>query len=136
MWGIISPNWDLLQQHVKALGSGYYTVADREEWLFNNRSNRPRDDLKDEVCENTATEATEAWQFWTAQKNRFAQLRQPGPALVFPAETEVLDRFFQQVCREEELLPLCYKGAGQEVRARGTKKKKAGRRDTRVATLS
>ena len=121
MWGIISPNWDLLQQHLKALGPGYYTVADKEEWLFNNRSNRPGDDLKDEVCEATATEA---WQFWTDQKSRFAQLRQPGPALVFPAEIEVLDPIFQQVRREESSLPLCYKGAGQEVRARDTKRRK------------
>ena len=33
----------------------------------------------------------------TVQKNRFAQLRQPGRAFVFPAKTEVLDRLFQQV---------------------------------------
>ena len=100
MWGTISPNWDLL--HL-AKGPGYYTVADREEWLFNNRSNRPGDDLKDDVC---AATATEAWQFWTAQKDRFVKLRQPGPVLVFPTETAVLDPLFQQVRREEELLSL------------------------------
>jgi len=77
--------------------------------------------LKDDVC---AATATEAWQFWTAQKHRFAQLQQPGPALVFPAETDVLDPLFQQVRREEELLPFRYKGRGtKEVRARGTKEK-------------
>ena len=77
--------------------------------------------MKDEVREATATEA---WQWWTDEKNRFAQLRQPGLALVFPAEIEVLDRIFQQVRREEELLPLCYKGACQEVHSRGTKSRK------------
>ena len=68
--------------------------------------------------------ATEAWQLWTDERDRFALLRQPGPALVFPAEVEVLDRCFQQVRREEELLPLCYKGACQEVYSRGTKRRK------------
>ena len=122
MWGTISPNSDLLHKHLTATGPGYYTVAEREEWLFNNRSNRPGDDLKDDVC---AATATEAWQFWTAQKHRFAQLQQPGPALVFPAETEVLDPLFQQVRREEEFLPFRYRGRGtKEVRARGTKRRK------------
>ena len=103
-------------------GPGYYTVADREEWLFNNRSNRPGDDLKDDVC---AATATEAWQFWTAQKDRFVKLRQPGPVLVFPTETAVLDPLFQQVRREEELLSLQYRGRRtNEARARGTKRRK------------
>ena len=53
MWGTISPNWDLLHKHLTATGPGYYTVAEREEWLFNNRSTRPGDDLKDDVCAAT-----------------------------------------------------------------------------------
>ena len=98
-----------------------YTAAEREEWLFTNRSNRPGDDMKDEVREATAAEA---WQLWTAEWNRFARLRQHGPALVFPAEEEVLDRFFKQVRHEDELLALRYKGASQEVHSRGTKRRK------------
>ena len=39
---------------------------------------------------------------------RFARLPQHGPVLVFPAEEEVLDRFFKHVRHEEELLALCY----------------------------
>ena len=42
--------------------------------------------MKDEVREATADEA---WQFWTAELNRFARLQQHSPALVFPAEEEV-----------------------------------------------
>ena len=57
MWGTIYPNWELLQQHLEALGPGYYYAADGEEWLFTNRSNRPGDDMKDEVREATAAEA-------------------------------------------------------------------------------
>ena len=77
--------------------------------------------MKDEVREATAAGA---WQLWTAEWNRFARLRQHGPALVLPAEEEVLDRFFKQVRREEELLALCYRGASQEVHSRGTKRRK------------
>ena len=40
-----------------ATGPGYYTVAQREDRLFDNRSNRPGDDLKDDVCPTTAIEA-------------------------------------------------------------------------------
>ena len=55
-----------------------------------------------------------------AQKHRFAQLQ-----LVFPAETGVLDPLFQQIRREEELLPFQYRNRGiKEVRARGTKRRK------------
>ena len=42
---------------------------------------------KDEVREATAAGA---WQLWTAEWNRFARLRQHGPALVFPAEKKCL----------------------------------------------
>jgi len=121
MWGIISPNWDLLHKHLMATGPGYYTVAQRQEWLFDNRSNRPGDDLKDDVCPSTAIEA---WQFWNAQKHGFTQLQQPGPVVVFPAESAVLDPLLQQIRQEEELLSLQYRNRGiNEIRARGTKRR-------------
>ena len=101
---------------------GYYTVAQREDWLFDNRSNRPGDDLKDDVCPTTAIEA---WQFWNAQKHGFALLQQPGPVVVFPEETTVLDLLFRQISREEELLSLQYRSRGSKgARARGTKRRK------------
>ena len=130
--GHISPNWDLLHKHLIATGPGYYTVAQREDWLFDNRSSRPGDDLKDDVCPTTAIEA---WQFWNAQKHGFTQLQQPGPVVVFPADTAVLDPLFQQICREEELPSLQYRNRGSKgTRARGTKR--TGCRGIWVATVA
>ena len=103
-------HWDLLKQHLEVWGPGYYTAEKREEWFFTNRSNKPGDDMKDEVRED---EADEAWQLWTAEWNRMAQLRQQGPALVFPSEEEVLDRIFSQVRHEKGLMALCYRGPHQ-----------------------
>ena len=49
MWGNIRPQWRLLQQHLETKGPGWYPLAEREERLFTNRSNRPGDDMKDEL---------------------------------------------------------------------------------------
>ena len=49
MWGTVRPRWPLLQQHLEATGPGWYSVAEREERLFTNRSNQPGDEMKDEV---------------------------------------------------------------------------------------
>ena len=38
--------WRLLQQHLETKGPGWYSLAEREERLFTNRSNRPGDDMK------------------------------------------------------------------------------------------
>ena len=47
MWGNIRPRWQLLQQHLETKGPGWYSLAEREERLFTNRSNRPGDDMTD-----------------------------------------------------------------------------------------
>ena len=39
----------LLQQHLETKGPGWYSLAEREERLFTNRSNQPGDDMKDEL---------------------------------------------------------------------------------------
>ena len=49
MWGNIHPQWRLLQQHLETKGPGWYPLSEREERLFTNRSNRPGDDMKDEL---------------------------------------------------------------------------------------
>ena len=67
------------------------------------------DDMKDEVLEDEAG---------------IAQLRQQGPALVFPSEVEVLDRIFLQVRHEEGLIALSYRGPHQQSPSRGTKRRK------------
>ena len=46
---IISANWDVLRKHLMATRLGYNTVVQKEDWLFDNRSNRLGDDLKDDV---------------------------------------------------------------------------------------
>ena len=43
MWGNIRPRWRLLQQYVETKGPGWCSLAEREERLFTNRSNRPGD---------------------------------------------------------------------------------------------
>ena len=47
MWGNVRPRWRLLQQHLETKGPGWYSLAEREERLFNNRSNQPGDDMKE-----------------------------------------------------------------------------------------
>ena len=49
MWGNVRPLWRLLQQHLETKGPGWYSLAEREERLFTNRSNQPGDDMKDEL---------------------------------------------------------------------------------------
>ena len=85
----------------KAAGPGYCTEAQREDWLFDNRSNRPRDDLKD-VCPTRAIELT----IWECQNHGFTLLQQPG--LVFPSETAVLDPLFQRCVERNSCLCLSF----------------------------
>ena len=48
-WGNIRLRWRLLQQHLETKGPGWCPLAEREERLFTNRSNRSGDDMKDEL---------------------------------------------------------------------------------------
>ena len=41
LWGNVRPRWRLLQQHLETKGSEWYSLAEREERLFTNRSNQP-----------------------------------------------------------------------------------------------
>ena len=52
MWGNIRPRWRLLQQDLETKGPGWYSLAEREKRLFTNRSNRPGDNMKDELRTN------------------------------------------------------------------------------------
>ena len=81
MWGTVRPRWRLLQQHLEATGPGWYSVAEREERLFTNRSNQPGDDMKDEVRTDDDWHAS---RIWSTTRDRFLRLRQPGPPLKFP----------------------------------------------------
>ena len=87
MWGNVRPRCRLLQQHIEATGPGWYSVAEREERLFTNRSNQPGDDMKDEV---RTDDDWYAWSNWRTTKARLWRLRQPGPPLEFPGEHGIL----------------------------------------------
>ena len=49
MWGNIHPQWRLLKNQPETKGPGWYSLSEREERLFTIRSNRPGDDMKDEL---------------------------------------------------------------------------------------
>ena len=49
MWGNIDPQWRLLKSHLETKGPSWYPPSEREQRLFTNRSNRPGDDMKDEL---------------------------------------------------------------------------------------
>ena len=65
MWGNVRPCWRLLQQHLETKGPGWYSLAEREERLFTNRSNQPGDDMKDELRTDNDVYAWSTWR--TAQ---------------------------------------------------------------------
>ena len=81
MWGNIRPLWRLLQQHLETKGPGWYSLAEREERLFTNRSNRPGDDMKDELRTDNDSYA---WSTWRTSQDQLWQLRQPAPPVEFP----------------------------------------------------
>ena len=49
MWGNIDAQWRLLKNHLETKGPGWYPPSEREKRLFTNRSNRPGDDMKDQL---------------------------------------------------------------------------------------
>ena len=73
MWGNIRPNWRLLQKHLETRGPGWYSLAEREERLFTNRSNRPGDDMTDTL--RTDNDA-HAWYAWRTAHSQLWGLRQ------------------------------------------------------------
>ena len=96
MWGNIHPQWRLLQLHLETKGPGWYPLSEREERLFTNRSNRPRDDMKDEL--RTDGDPI-AWRIWSTAQNQLWQLRQPAPPVVFPGEQGIFTDTYTQVPR-------------------------------------
>ena len=70
------PWWRLLQQHLETQGPWWYSLAEREERPFTNRSNRPEDDMKDELRIDSDSHA---WSTWRTAQDQLWQLRQPPP---------------------------------------------------------
>ena len=121
MWGNIYPQWRLLQQHLETKGPGWYPLAEREERLFTNRSNRPGDDMKDEL--RTDSDPT-AWRIWSTSQNQLWQLRQPAPPLEFPGEQGMLTNMYAQVREEEQVISLQFICSQQDVSKSRRKKRK------------
>ena len=121
MWGNIRPRWRLLQQHLETKGPGWYPLAEREEWLFTNRSNRPGDDMKDELRTDSDPSA---WSTWRTSQNQLWQLRQPAPPLEFPGEQGMLTNMHAQVREEEQVISLQFIGSQQDVSMGRRKKRK------------
>ena len=121
MWGHIQPQWRLLKNQLETKGPGWYPLSEREERLFTNRSNRPGDDMKDEL--RTDGDAM-AWQAWYAAQNQLWQLRQPAPPLEFPGEQELFIDMYAQVREEEQVISPQFIRSQQEVSMRSRKKRK------------
>eukprot|EP00434_Breviolum_minutum_P025558 symbB.v1.2.022582.t1/scaffold1981.1/size93869/5 len=119
MWGGIHPQWKLLRLNLEAKGPGWYSLAEREERLFTNRSTRPGDDMKDEL-RNTSYD-----QLW--------QLRQPAPPLVFPGEHGIVSDMYTQVREEEQVIHPQFIGSQQDVSK--SRKKKRKQADDDAATV-
>ena len=120
MWGNIHPQWRLLQQHLETKGPGWYPLSEREERLFTNRSNRPKDDMKDEL--RTDGDPI-AWRLWSTAQNQLRQLRQPAPPLEFPGEQGMFTDLYAQVREEEQVISLS-SGSQEDVSKRRRKKRK------------
>ena len=121
MWGNIHPQWRLLQQHLETKGPGWYPLAEREERLFTNRSNRPGDDMKDEL--RTDSDPT-AWRIWSTSQNQLWQLHQPAPPLEFPGEQGMLTDMYAQVREEEQVISLQFICSQQDVSKSRRRKRK------------
>ena len=100
MWGDLDPQWRLFKNQLETKGPGWYSLTEREERLFTNKSNRPGDDMKDALRTDGDPAA---WQAWSTTQNQLWQLRQPAPPLVFPGEQEIFLDMYTQV-REEQII--------------------------------
>ena len=119
MWGNIHPQWRLLQQHLETKGP--FSPSEREERLFTNRSNRPGDDMKDEL--RTDGDPI-AWRAWSTAQNQLWQLRQPAPPLEFPGEQGMFIDLYAQVREEEQVISPQFTRGQQDVSMRRRKKRK------------
>ena len=120
MWGNVRPLWRLLQQHLETKGPGWYSLAEREERLFTNRSNQPGDDMKDELRTDNDSYA---WSTWRTAQDQLCQLRQPAPPW-FPGEQGLLTSMYAQVREEEQVISLQFVGSQQDVSNCRRKKRK------------
>ena len=123
MWGDLDPQWRLLKNQLETKGPGWYSLTEREERLFTNKSNRPGDDMKDALRTDGDPAA---WQAWSITQNQLWQLRQPAPPLVFPGEQEIFLDMYTQVREEEQIISPPFTRSQEDVSMRRRKKRKQG----------
>ena len=122
MWGNLDPQWRLLKNQLETKGPGWYSLPEREERLFTNRSNRPGDDMKDELRSDGDPVA---WQAWRTTQNQLWQLRQPDPPVEFPGEQGIFIDMYTQVREEEQVISPQFTRNQEDVdERRGSKLKK------------
>ena len=121
MWGDLDPQWRLLKNQLETKGPGWYSLSEREERLITNRSNRPGDDMKDELRSDGDPVA---WQAWSATQNQLLQLRRPDPPLEFPGEQEIFLDMYAQVREEEQIISPLFTRSQEDVSMRRRKKRK------------
>ena len=121
MWGNLHPQWRLLKNQLETKRPGWYSLSEREERLFTNRSNRPGDDMKDELRSDGDPVA---WQAWRATQNQLWQLRQPDPPLEFPGEQGIFIDMYAQVREEEQVISPQFTRNQEDVSMRRRKKRK------------
>ena len=92
--------------------------------LFTNRSNRPGDDVKDEL--RTDGDPI-AWRMWSTAQNQLWQLRQPAPPLEFPGEQGMFTDMYAQVREEEQVMSLQFTRSQQRCTHEEEKKTEASR---------
>ena len=123
MWGDLDPQWRLLKSQLETKGPGWYSLTEREERLFTNKSNRPGDDMKDALRTDGDPAA---WQAWSTTQNQLWELRQPAPPLVFPGEQEIFLDMYTQVREEEQIISPPFTRSQEDVSMRRRKKRKQG----------
>ena len=121
MWGELDPQWRLLKNQLETKGPGWYSLSEREERLITNRSNRPGDDMKDELRSDGDPVA---WQAWSATQYQLLQLRRPDPPLEFPGEQEIFLDMYAQVQEEEQIISPPFTRSQEDVSMRRRKKRK------------
>ena len=118
MWGHIDPQWRLLKNQLETKG---HPPSEREQRLFTNRSNRPGDDMKDELRTDGDPMA---WQTWYTAQDQLLQLRQPAPPLEFPGEEGIFLDLYAQLREEEQFITPQFTCTQPDVSMRKRKKRK------------
>ena len=121
MWGNLDPQWRLLKNQLETKGPGWYSLSEREERLFTNRSNRPGDDMKDELRSDGDPVV---WLAWRTTQNQLWQLRQPDSPLEFPGEQGIFIDMYTQVREEEQVISPQFTRNQEDVSMRRRKKRK------------